>query len=149
MSSKLDDVTGASGRFFDLRLFFSEVELTLRGFLVPDFIELLLIEVESEKQIDIERLEFLDIELTRVLIQTEVQLLLFLGIGDRDEDYGDFGHTEIFCDIQAEVTADDDVLAPRRIVADDRVDESESLNARLELSRLLLGVFARVVLGGD
>lgn len=143
--TKEDDVTEASGRLLDLLDFLLGVELFLGELLVPDVIELLLVEAKIEEQIHVYALEEFEVPLAMDRIASDEIAFCFLrgelAVGDTDIDRLFASLEELEC-LDALMSCED-----RAVCVDCRdLNEIELLETFLESHRLLLGDRARALL---
>lgn len=146
MLAEHDKVADFRFWLLDLLQFFLFVELVIFRFKIfcPCGREICVAKPNVREKIQIEGLQLLEVPLTSVLVQAEIQLLLFLDIQIHVYNW-DGLVSQFLRSTEAHMAANNDVLALWCAVHDDWVYEVEAAQAFLKLAEGFLGDLARVV----
>ncbi len=147
MISEGIDISEFCSRSYDwFKLFFYIKSIFLNSeHIVPDIWEFRVIESDIEKESEVEIFEKLKVPFSCILIEPEIEL--FFSVYIEIEIYDrNFRHTELFRYLESEVSSDHDIHTVRMSVCDNRIHETVSLDAFLEMLNLLRSMLTRIVL---
>lgn len=148
MLSEGIDISEFCRRSYDRFKFFFYIKSILLDseHIVPDCGEFGVIESDIEKKSEIEILQEFKVPFSRILIESEIELFFLVYIKVEIYDRN-FHHTELFRNLESEVSSDHDIHTIRMSIRDNRIHETVSHDTFLEMLDLLRSMLAWIVLG--